>query len=455
MINGYRSSIKKALIKEFLEGDKMRRKFLKSFITIFIISLIFLFVGSLLITPLGGGNNIQVRYVPNEVLVKFKKDMDTDSIRVAINSVQGKIISNSKDEIIPDVWDSANISHRSFLLDLDLFHIKVPESIGTEQAIYYLKFNPNIEYAEENVILYALETPNDPYYQLNWQWGLNNVGSEGPAQGTEDADIDAPEAWDFFTGSSDIVVAVIDSGVSYFHEDLLLNLWINENEVPVNYEDDDNNGYIDDYCGWDFVDEDNVPYDGTGHGTHVAGIIGAKGNNGKGITGVNWNVSIMVLRIIDSEGSGDSATAIRAIDYATQNGAHLSNNSYGWKEDDPRLEKQALKNAIERARDWNEGSGGKLFIAAAGNDKSWIIKYPARYDLENIISVLATDHNDNFASAYSNYNSVHVDLGAPGGFGTPYNVNDIFSTWFGPEPYVYLAGTSMAAPYVTGVAALI
>jgi subtilisin family serine protease len=183
-------------------------------------------------------------------------------------------------------WDAQTASLRSFLADPNLLHIKVPESVGTEQAIYLLNLNPNVEYAEKNYIGHALATiPNDTHFSK--LWGLRNTGQTG---GTSDADIDAPEAWDIHKGSTSIVVAVIDSGIDYNHVDLQANIWKNPGETgggkETNGQDDDGNGYIDDWHGWNFVDGNNNPMDmyvESYHGTHVAGTIGAKGNNGTGI----------------------------------------------------------------------------------------------------------------------------------------------------------------------------
>lgn len=420
----------------------MRKKALICFLSLLFPCLAFLFMNNN--SKANQEEYIRQEYVPNEVLVKFKEDVKKPVIQYALNSVQGRIITYLKDKIDPYQWDPKISSHKSFLLDPRLFHIKVPESIGTEQAIYLLSLNPNVEYAEVNSIYYVCTEPNDPEFER--QWALHNIGPEGPAGGTEDADIDAPEAWDIFTGSSDIVVAVIDTGVNILHDDLSANIWINEDEIPYNDIDDDYNGYKDDVWGWDCVNEDEHPLDDNSpyyHGTHVAGIIGAVSNNEKGISGVCWNVKIMVLKAGNDIGEFTTADAIQAIGYAIRNGAHLSNNSWGGY-----TYSQSLYNAIERAK-----NAGHLFIAAAANDELPFPAYPAGYDLDNIISVLSTDHNDNL-SPFSNYGSYTVDLGAPGGFGWPCDANDIYST-SKDNLYQYLYGTSMATPHVSGVAALI
>jgi subtilisin family serine protease len=296
----------------------------------------------------------QGEFVPNEVLVRFKRDIPRYLIQNTIESLQGKIFTYHREEISSFDWDPNVSSLRSFLSDPYLLHVKVPASIGTEKAIYLLKLNPNVEYVEKNRILHVFT--NDTYWSK--LWGLSNTGQSG---GTPDADIDAAEAWGLFTGSSDVVVAVIDTGVDYNHEDLAANIWTNPGESGNGKEtdgiDNDGNGYIDDFRGWDFYDNDNNPMDEYTpeegkwyHGTHVAGTIGAVGNNEKGVVGVNWDVSIMCLKVSDENGDIPVTNAINAIDYATANGAYLSNNSYGWEEDDPDFEPyySALYNAINR-----------------------------------------------------------------------------------------------------------
>lgn len=312
-------------------------------------------------------------------------------------------------------------------------------------AIYLLNQNLNVEYAEKNYIGRFFATiPNDTHFSK--LWGLRNTGQTG---GTSDADIDAPEAWDIHKGSTSIVVAVIDSGIDYNHEDLQVNIWTNPGETgggkETNGVDDDSNGYVDDWRGWNFVNGNNNPIDTSEpvyHGTHVSGTIGAKGNNGKGVVGVCWNVKLMALK------AADTAQFINAIDYSTYNGAHVSNNSWGVPDSG------ALLAAIDRAR-----TNGKLFVAAAGNtwgggtNNDVYPIFPASYDLDNIISVLATDHYDNKAT-YSHYGPYSVDVGAPGGTDGTQNNYNIYSTIQGNH-YRYLSGTSMASPHVAGLAALI
>ena len=346
-----------------------------------------------------------------------------------------------KNEIQARDWDSALSSRLSFLDFPNLIHIKVPDSIGVEKAISTLRQLPGVEFAEPNVII-NYDT-DDTHFSK--QWALNNSGQTG---GTTDANIDAPEAWNVHTGSSDFVVAIIDSGIDFSHDDLSANIWTNPGETGGGKEtdgvDNDGNGYIDDYRGWDFFGGDNNPTDTLYplyHGTHVAGIIGAKGNNGEGIAGICWDVKLMILEF------WSLSEAISAISYASNNGARVINASWGTPEN-----LQSLYNAVNYAR-----TKGVLFVAAAGNyssdpdlDNDQYPYYPASYTLTNVIAVLATDHNDDI-TGYSHYGNTSVDLGAPGGAGD--GTGRIYSTK--PyDDYQYMTGTSMAAPHVTGAAAL-
>lgn len=300
-----------------------------------------------------------------------------------------------------------------------------------EGAIQALSLDPSVDYAEPNYLIAAGVTPNDSRFST--QWALHNTGQTG---GSNDADIDAPEAWDLHTGN-DVIIAVIDTGVDYNHSDLAGNIWTNTGEVPGNGRDDDGNGYVDDVRGWDFANNDNNPMDDHNHGTHVAGIIAAKGNNANGIVGVNWSARIMPLKFMTATGQGSTFAAIQAIEYAVANGARVSNNSWGG----PGFSR-ALYDAIRAAN-----TAGHVFVAAAGNanlNNDTRPEYPASFNLANIISVAATDSNDRRAS-FSNYGARTVDLGAPG--------VSILSTIRGNN-YRTFSGTSMASPFVAGVAGL-
>lgn len=291
-------------------------------------------------------------------------------------------------------------------------------------------------YAEPDHILHITETiPNDP--GLSDLWGLHNSGQ---SDGAEDADIDAPEAWDITTGTTDVIVGIIDTGTDLTHPDLASNIWVNPLE-SANGIDDDGNGYIDDINGWDFVADDNNPSDANSHGTHVAGTIAASGNNFLGVVGVTWRCRIMPLRFLDAGGNGSTSDALDALHYASdmrRRGINIraTNNSWGGGGD------QALSDAIRES-----GDAGLLFIAAAGNsagnnDASPFL--PSSYPWDNIIAVASTDRRDAL-SGFSCYGATSVDLAAPG--------SEIYSTI--PGGYGLKSGTSMATPHVSGVAALL
>ncbi|MEW6417168.1 MAG: S8 family serine peptidase [Nitrospirota bacterium] len=321
------------------------------------------------------------RYVPGEVLVKFKTGTSASRVHVLNNALGAVKIKE--------------IEH------IGVHRIKLPHKMSVEDAVKYYKAEPDVEYAEPNYIVKKATIPNDPDFSK--LWGLNNTGQIG----TTDADIDAPEAWDITTGSNDVIIAVIDTGVAYNHPDLAENIWINteeQNGTPGS--DDDGNGYIDDIYGWDFIDNDGYPEDYDSHGTHVSGTIAAKGNNEIGIAGVMWLAKIMPIRFLGVSGWGDTGKAAEAIVYAADNGARIINASWG-----SRGYSQALYEAIEYAQSKNV-----LFVAAAGNEgnnNDTNPFYPASYNLTNIISVAATDYNDKLAS-FSNYGANSVDLAAPG-----------------------------------------
>ena len=351
-------------------------------------------------------------YVPGEVILKFKpgvSERDRAKVYAELGGSRIKGLGRIKAEL------------------------RGVQSMSVEAAVRRLRSRPNIAYAEPNYIFRINETPNDP--RFTELYGLNNTGQTG---GTVDADIDAAQAWDVFTGSSNVLIGVIDTGVDYTHPDLAANIWTNPGEIPGNGIDDDQNGYVDDVHGYDFVNNDGDPMDDNGHGTHCSGTIGAVGMNGIGVVGVNWNVKILACKFLSASGSGNAADAIEALNYATMMGVRLTSNSWGGGGFS-----QALLDAINAA-----DAAGVLFVAAAGNaaaNTDMSPNYPSTYPSSNIIAVAATDHNDNLAT-FSNYGVTTVDLAAPG-------VN-ILSTTPG-NTYSVFSGTSMATPHVAGVLGLI
>lgn len=319
-----------------------------------------------------------------------------------------------------------------------VFAKKTKNTTAVEQIVDNLRKTPGILHAGLDYEMSIARTPNDP--KFSELWGMHNTGQTG---GTADADIDAPEAWDLATGSSDVIVAVIDTGVDYNHTDLSPNMWRNPGEVAGNGVDDDGNGYIDDIYGIDAYNSDSDPYDDHYHGTHCAGTIGAKGNDGFGVAGVNWDVKIMALKFLGSGGSGPTSGAVTCMDYVIdqkQKGQNIivTSNSWGGGGAD-----QNLLDAINTA-----GDLGVLFIAAAGNnssDNDTTAYYPANYNSVYIITVAATDHNDQLAS-FSNWGANSVELGAPGVSIVSDSPGDGFRT---------LNGTSMATPHVSGAVGLL
>ena len=308
------------------------------------------------------------------------------------------------------------------------------------EAAEQLERSPAVRYAEPDAPRRAFAVvPDDRYFGV--QWGLSNNGqSVGGTAGTVDADIDAPEAWQLTTGSAAVTVAVIDSGVELDHSDLAGSIWRNPGESgdrrEYNGADDDGNGLVDDWRGWDWVDGDNDPTDANGHGTHVAGTVGARGNDGSGVAGVAWDVSLMPLRTLGADGSGYVSDVIRAYGYAGARKAHIVNASLGGSAFS-RTERDAIAAAPQT-----------LFVVAAGNDgvdNDREPSYPCNYALDNVVCVAATDQRDALAD-FSNYGATTVDLAAPG-------VN-IASTYTGGS-WAILDGTSMATPHVAGAAALL
>ena len=309
-----------------------------------------------------------------------------------------------------------------------------------EERLSTLRKSGLFEFVEPDYIRKASLTPTDSAFADGRLFGLHNTGQSG---GTTGADVNATSAWNVTTGSRDVIVAVIDTGIRYTHHDLAANMWRNADEIPGNGVDDDQDGYVDNIHGINAVAEEfgaGNPMDSNGHGTHVAGTIGAAANNGHPHVGVAWEVSLMALKFLNGDGEGKTSDEIKCIDFAISNGAQIINASYGG----PGFS-QAQKAAMRRAE-----AAGILFVAAAGNEASnndQLPGYPASFDFPNVISVASLNRH-NQLSDFSNIGINSVDIAAPG--------ESIFSCWIDSDSdYKVISGTSMAAPHVAGVAALV
>lgn len=350
-----------------------------------------------------------------------------------------KLRSNTKRMSLQSLGHELNASVKEQIPGLPYVVVKRPTVELATSAVKQIKQNPMVELVEPNYIYRAIGTPNDPDFSK--LWGLKNDGQADSAGqlGTKGVDINAGKAWDITTGSEKVLVAVIDTGINYNHPDLKDNVWTNQAEANGKPGvDDDNNGYVDDIHGYNFVGNNGDPMDDHGHGSHCSGTIGGRGNDGKGIVGVNWNVKIMAAKFLAADGSGSLDGAIKSIAYANKMGAKVLSNSWGGGGFS-----QALKDVIETTN-----KSGALFVAAAGNESNnndTNPSYPASYDVANVVSVAAIDNKGKIAS-FSNYGKKAVHIGAPG--------VKIYSSTLGSS-YDSWSGTSMATPHVSGVAALV
>ncbi len=359
-----------------------------------------------------------------EVLVRFRSGISEATIR--------KITAHLHDQVEDEIESVPGLEVINDLDDAD-----------AEAVVAEYRALPEVEYAEKNYEISLDHAggelkhlhPDDP--KFSEQWALANNGQNGGKQG---ADISAMQAWATTTGSEKIVVAVLDSGVDYNHEDLVHNIWTR----PANIEQyrDNDLGMIDDVHGYNADQNNGDPFDENGHGTHCAGIIGAEGGNTIGIAGVNWKIEIMPLKFMNAGGFGTTRAAIEAINYAIdrkQAGVNVRVINASWGSTQ---RSRALEDVIRKAYE-----AGILFVAASGNASTNTDRtphYPASYNVGNVISVAALDRSDALAT-FSNYGGKSVHIAAPG--------VDILSTWLGND-YEEHSGTSMATPVVAGVAAL-
>ena len=361
-----------------------------------------------------------------EVLVKFKSGVTQETIE--------RLTAQRHDRVEDRI---ENVAGLDAIDDLDN---------ATDAATVANEYSqlPEVEYAEPNydIELDAVEGPLEPILphdpQFNDQWALANSGQRGGKQG---ADISATIAWAITTGSDKVVVAVLDSGVDYTHEDLIQNMWMRPANLAP-YQDNEL-GTMDDEHGFNAIDSASDPMDENGHGTHCAGIIGAEGENNVGIAGVNWKVQIMPLKFMNAGGFGTTKDAIEAINYVIDRkkaGVNVRIISASWGSTQ---RSRALEDAIRKAYE-----NDILFVAAAGNattNNDRTPHFPSSYNVANVVSVAALDRNDELAK-FSNYGPKSVAIAAPG--------VDILSTWLG-NAYEEKSGTSMATPVVAGVAALV
>lgn len=407
-------------------------------------------------------------YVDGEVLVGLK--LETAALHAA---VQGELLPGAQvlERMTIGGYQPVGSAARAGVTAatvpaLEVLRLQLPAEMAVEDAVAQLSSRNDLLYAEPNYRVRKALVPNDTFFSK--QWGLQNsggtfTGNHGTYYGPG-PDIDAASAWDVSSGDGTVIVATIDTGIEYDHPDLAANMWINSGESgngkETNRIDDDANGYVDDWRGWNFVannndprDDDQIsPYDTNplGHGSHVAGIIGARGNNSAGVSGINWQVQLMPIKFLSAAGDGNIFNSSTAINYAVRNGAKVINASYEYGAPASDTERLAIAAA---------GDAGVLFVAAAGNshvniDNAFNKVYPAAHTLDNIIAVAATDPNGNLVTSFSNYGVSSVDLGAPGLY--------IYSTvrlarqgQDGLYGYDYMSGTSMAAPMVSGAAALL
>jgi subtilisin family serine protease len=377
-----------------------------------------------MLTEMMGGHEV----VSGEAIVRFKAGIDEAQLQTFVENAISLVNASN---------------HRNLFPGLNMYHIS-SRTMNTPALLKMLSNLPGVEYADPNFVVRTQLTPNDT--RFGEMWGLNNTGQVvGGQTGVAGADISAVQAWDVSTGTNSVVVGVIDTGVDFNHPDLAANIWSAPSSFTVTV------GGQTITCpagshGFNAVANTCSPLDDNNHGTHTSGTIGARGNNGSGVTGVNWTTSVMGLKFLSASGSGNTADAIECIQFAIQAkqifgaaaNVRILSNSWGGGGFS-----QALLDAINQAN-----SNDMLFVCAAGNNNGnndTTAFFPANYDAPNVLSVAATDNRDN-KSSFSNFGATTVDLGAPG--------TNILST-VPNGGFAVFSGTSMATPHVSGAAALV
>jgi thermitase len=387
---------------EVCEMDNMDKQRSKALLALLLMISIFL-TTAVYGAPLSADEGLPLAdapYVPDRIVIKFQEGLRSADM-IQLHASQGAAVVAE----IPQIGVQI---------------LSVPPG-EVEAKIAAYRADPRVEYAEPDYLAQPAYEPNDPYYGDGTQWGPQKAF--------------VPQAWDLCTGDSNVVIAVLDWGVDLQHPDLQAEIWTNADETPGNGTDDDGNGYVDDVYGWDFANDDNDPQDDYGHGSHVGGIAAAATDNGVGVAGVAFNSNIMAVKVGDgTTGKARYSDIAYGIMYAADNGAKVINLSLG-----AYAYSSYLKSAVNHA--WDAGC---VVVGAVGNNNLSDPFYPAAYD--NVIGVSATDQNDAKAS-WSNYGS-HVAVAAPG--------VSIYSTyWNDGSTYAHMSGTSMSAPHVAGLAALL
>lgn len=369
-------------------------------------------------------NDSHQRFVSNEFLIKVKNRRVLSEISrdLVLDVVPHPLLVTKEGE-----W--FKVTDPNFALSLYDFQAHVYSESFLQE---------NVLHIEKNLLWQALNISSDPLPETAPRLPAKRKNDPLLSRSYGILKIQAQQAWTKTIGSEQVVVADIDTGIDYNHQDLINNIWRNPKELRGDKKDNDGNGFVDDVVGWDFANNDSLPWDDNGHGSHTSGSIGATGGNGVGTSGVTQRVQLMGLKFLDADGSGTTENAIRAIKYAVNHGAAILSNSWGGDE-----YSKALEDAISEA-----GIHNVLFVAAAGNDgtnNDTLPMYPAAYNLPNVIAVAASDRED-MLTDYSNFGVNSVHIAAPG--------DGIFSTVPGNK-YEINSGTSMACPHVAGAAALL